>query len=301
LKKDYVKEILVLKSAFSIVDQMFEQEIENAEIIKKNWFRHLFCWRGSLNIKEPETLNKFIIGIMDPFKDKEDDDMIRKREEEYHEAEKERKRETDEYLKKKKEKQDKIELEKELWKQEMKDKNIVCWPFFYSVYNEKKAEQNRFEEWKKEQLQLKVSDNESLKKDALKKDDLVKDVLVKDDLVKDALPKDDLKKEKDALVRKIVRTESLEHIWNNSELEKQKKENHHLTLQVKHFEELIERSNKENESINQEMFFLRDLLNKKTAENDVLEINDSKSECEDNIILENIDFLNNDSNNDNND
>ena len=71
---DYVKEILVLKSAFSIVDQMFEQEIENAEIIKKNWFRHIFCWRGSLNIKEPETLNKFISGIMDPFKDKEEDD-----------------------------------------------------------------------------------------------------------------------------------------------------------------------------------------------------------------------------------
>ena len=279
LKKDYVKEILVLKSAFSIVDQMFEQEIENAEIIKKNWFRHLFCWRGSLNIKEPETLNKFIIGIMDPFKDKEDDDMIRKREEEYHEAEKERKRETDEYFKKKKEKQDKIELEKELWKQEMKDKNIVCWPFFYSVYNEKKAEQNRFEEWKKEQLQIKVSSKDALPKDALPKDALPNDALVKE--------KEPLVKEKEPLVRKLEPPESLEHIWNNVELEKQKKENHHLTLQVKHFEELIERSNKENESINQEMLFLRDLLNKKTAENDVLEINDSKSEYDDNIILEN--------------
>jgi len=269
LKKDYVKEILVLKSAFSIVDQMFEQEIENAEIIKKNWFRHLFCWRGSLNIKEPETLNKFIIGIMDPFKDKEDDDMIRKREEEYQEAEKERKRETDEYFKKKKEKQDKIELEKELWKQEMKDKNIVCWPFFYSVYNEKKAEQNRFEEWKKEQLKLKVSDN---------------------------LPKEPLSKEKEKdnyqsfSNRKLERSESLEHILNDSELEKQKKDNYNLTLQVKHFEELIERSNKEN-------CLLQDLLNKKTAENDLLtknnelEINDSKSEYHDNIILENIDNL----------
>ena len=269
LKKDYVKEILVLKSAFSIVDQMFEQEIENAEIIKKNWFRHLFCWRGSLNIKEPETLNKFIIGIMDPFKDKEDDDMIRKREEEYQEAEKERKRETEEYLKKKKEKQDKIELEKELWKQEMKDKNIVCWPFFYSVYNEKKAEQNRFEEWKKEQLKLKVSDN---------------------------LPKEPLSKEKENEKEKekdhyqSFSNRKLERIWNDSELEKQKKDNYNLTLQVKHFEELIERSNKEN-------FLLQDLLNKKTAENDLLtknselEINDSKSEYEDNIILENIDNL----------
>ena len=151
LKKDYVKEILVLKSAFSIVDQMFEQEIINAEIIKRNWFRHLFCWRGSLNIKEPETLNKFIIGIMDPFKDKEDDDLIRKKEQELIEAEKEKKKEIDEYFKKKKEKEEKAELEKELWRQEMKDKNIVCWPFCYSVYDEEKAERNRYEEWKKAQ------------------------------------------------------------------------------------------------------------------------------------------------------
>jgi hypothetical protein len=271
---------------------MFEQEIENAEIIKKNWFRHLFCWRGSLNIKEPETLNKFIIGIMDPFKDKEDDDMIRKREEEYQEAEKERKRESDEYFKKKKEKQDKIELEKELWKQEMKDKNIVCWPFFYSVYDEKKAEQNRFEEWKKEQLQLKVSAN--LPKDDLKKDDLKKDDSVKD---KDHYQTFSISSSNRKIERpeSLVRSESLERIWNDSELEKQKKDNYNLTLQIKNFEELIQRSNKEKS-------LLQDLLNKKTVENelltknieleknDELEIIDSKSEYEDNIILENIDF-----------
>jgi hypothetical protein len=176
LKKDYVKEILVLKSAFSIVDQMFEQEIENAEIIKKNWFRHLFCWRGSLNIKEPETLNKFIIGIMDPFKDKEDEDLIRKREEELKEAEKEKKRERDEYFKRKKEKEDKAELEKELWKKEMKDKNIVCWPFFYSVYNEEKAERNRYEEWKNTQKNVtpleKVEDKKDPELDVIKKENI---------------------------------------------------------------------------------------------------------------------------------
>ena len=184
LKKDYVKEILVLKSAFSIVDQMFEQEIENAEIIKKNWFRHLFCWRGSLNIKEPETLNKFIIGIMDPFKDKEDEDLIRKREEDIKESEKEKKRETDEYFKRKKEKENKIALEKELWKQEMKDKNIVCWPFCYSVYDEEKADRNRYEDWKKEQKNM-----ASLKKVGEKKDlevgekkDLELDVIKKENI-----------------------------------------------------------------------------------------------------------------------
>ena len=173
LKKDYVKEILVLKSAFSIVDQMFEQEIENAEIIKKNWFRHLFCWKGSLNIKEPETLNKFIIAIMDPFRDKEDDDLIRKREDAIIEAEREKKRQRDEQLKRKKDREDKIELEKELSRKEMKDKNIVCWPFCYSVYNEEKADRNRYKEWKK---QRRIAASLSLEnKDTLKEKKRVKE------------------------------------------------------------------------------------------------------------------------------
>lgn len=69
IKKEYVREILALKSAFSIVDQIFVQEMENAEIRKKNWFRRIFCCRYVLPIKDPLTLNKFINGIMDPFKD----------------------------------------------------------------------------------------------------------------------------------------------------------------------------------------------------------------------------------------
>ena len=69
IKKEYVREILALKSAFSIVDQIFVQEMENAEIQKKNWFRRIFCCKYVLPIKDPLTLNKFINGIMDPFKD----------------------------------------------------------------------------------------------------------------------------------------------------------------------------------------------------------------------------------------
>ena len=69
LKKEYVREILALKSAFSIVDQIFVQEMENAEIQKKNWFRGIFCFNYILPIKDPNNLNKFINGIMDPFKD----------------------------------------------------------------------------------------------------------------------------------------------------------------------------------------------------------------------------------------
>jgi hypothetical protein len=69
LKKEYVREILALKSAFSIVDQIFVQEMENAEIQKKNWLRGIFCFSYILPIKDPNNLNKFINGIMDPFKD----------------------------------------------------------------------------------------------------------------------------------------------------------------------------------------------------------------------------------------
>jgi hypothetical protein len=86
MKRDCVKEILILKSAYSVVDQMFLQEIENAEIIKKNWCRRIFyklfcCKDYKLDLKEPEKLNKFISGIMDPFKDKEEDDKTQKEKE----------------------------------------------------------------------------------------------------------------------------------------------------------------------------------------------------------------------------
>lgn len=69
LKKDFINDILLLKSAFSIVDQMFVTEIENAEIIKNNWFLSTFCCKRILNIKKPSHLNSFISDIMDPFND----------------------------------------------------------------------------------------------------------------------------------------------------------------------------------------------------------------------------------------
>jgi len=69
LKREYVKEILILKSAFSIIDQMFQQEMNNAEIIQNNWFRSFFFKNYSLNIVKPESMNRFIESIMDPFSD----------------------------------------------------------------------------------------------------------------------------------------------------------------------------------------------------------------------------------------
>ena len=76
LKKDFINDILLLKSAFSIVDQMFVTEIENAEIIKNNWFISTFCCKRILNIKKPSQLNMFINDIMDPFNDHSENDKI---------------------------------------------------------------------------------------------------------------------------------------------------------------------------------------------------------------------------------
>jgi len=113
-KKDCLVEILVLKSAFSIVDQMFLLEMENAEIQNKNWFRRFFCWNYTLDLKQPQELNRFITAIMDPFKDKEADDKKKIEEEE-------RKL----YLDYKKAK-----LER------MKKTRVVCWPFCYAYYDD---------------------------------------------------------------------------------------------------------------------------------------------------------------------
>jgi hypothetical protein len=69
-KKKLVKDILLLKSAFSIIDQMFHQEIANAEILKNRWF-----WNGLWHydkLIEPTALNPFIDALMDPFKDRGD-------------------------------------------------------------------------------------------------------------------------------------------------------------------------------------------------------------------------------------
>ena len=82
VKNDYVKEILVLKSAFSIIDEMFIKEMENAEVKKKYWLRNYviglfgstFLLDTFLNTKDPKELNEFIINIMNPFK-KDDTDI----------------------------------------------------------------------------------------------------------------------------------------------------------------------------------------------------------------------------------
>lgn len=65
LKKECINEILLLKSAFSIIDQMFNQEISNAELIKSTTY--FSRWLFGYKIIPPQKLNKFIYELMDPF------------------------------------------------------------------------------------------------------------------------------------------------------------------------------------------------------------------------------------------
>ena len=84
-KKQRTKDILVLKSAFSIIDQMFKKEIINGEIIRRQcWFRKILCCLCykdhdplvNEQFIDPENLNKFISNLIDPFKDKDNDNDI---------------------------------------------------------------------------------------------------------------------------------------------------------------------------------------------------------------------------------
>lgn len=64
-KRHLLREIILLKSAFSIIDQMFHKEIKDAEEKRS---RLCFCFGdNSTNYKNPEEMNEFIKNLMDPF------------------------------------------------------------------------------------------------------------------------------------------------------------------------------------------------------------------------------------------
>jgi predicted GNAT family acetyltransferase len=66
MKRQLIQDILLLKSAYSVIDQMFYQEIINAEKLRKRWF---WSWCYTFKpLKQPERLNPFIENLMDPFK-----------------------------------------------------------------------------------------------------------------------------------------------------------------------------------------------------------------------------------------
>jgi hypothetical protein len=73
-KMDYIQIILQLKSAFSIIEQMFRIEIKNAEIKRSRKFPP-WCYKRKL--KKPEDTNLFIKYLLNPYMS--DDVKIAKR------------------------------------------------------------------------------------------------------------------------------------------------------------------------------------------------------------------------------
>ena len=59
-KRSLLQEIILLKSAFSIIDQMFHKEIKDAEEKRSS-----LCYSGT--VVNPEEMNDFIKNLMDPF------------------------------------------------------------------------------------------------------------------------------------------------------------------------------------------------------------------------------------------
>jgi hypothetical protein len=80
LKRRLINEILLLKSAFSVIDQMFQQEMYNAEYERNNcisiyfakiynyWFDYKkYNYDNQYSYKPPNKLNPFIDRLLDPF------------------------------------------------------------------------------------------------------------------------------------------------------------------------------------------------------------------------------------------
>ena len=59
-----MREIILLKSAFSIIDQMFHKEIRDGET-KRSVYNMFFVSNNTY--KNPEEMNEFIKNLMDPF------------------------------------------------------------------------------------------------------------------------------------------------------------------------------------------------------------------------------------------
>jgi hypothetical protein len=64
-KRQLIKEIILLKTAFSIIDQMFHKEIRDGEN-KRNQFIYN-CFFTNKDTNNPEEMNNFIKNLMDPF------------------------------------------------------------------------------------------------------------------------------------------------------------------------------------------------------------------------------------------
>jgi hypothetical protein len=70
-KQQHINNLLILKSAFSIIDDMFMKEMVNAEIMKTITYRisNIFCCECvvKLQLDDPKKISEFIEDVMDPY------------------------------------------------------------------------------------------------------------------------------------------------------------------------------------------------------------------------------------------
>lgn len=66
-KRHLMREIILLKSAFSIIDQMFHKEIRDGESKRSRTIYYSLFGEKKSKFKNPEEMNDFIKNLMDPF------------------------------------------------------------------------------------------------------------------------------------------------------------------------------------------------------------------------------------------
>lgn len=66
-KRQLMREIILLKSAFSIIDQMFHKEIRDGESKRSRTIYYSIFGETKKTYKNPEEMNDFIKNLMDPF------------------------------------------------------------------------------------------------------------------------------------------------------------------------------------------------------------------------------------------
>jgi hypothetical protein len=66
-KRQLIREVILLNSAFSIIDQMFHKEIRDGELKRSKKLYTFIFGDNSDSLKNPEEMNQFIKNLMDPF------------------------------------------------------------------------------------------------------------------------------------------------------------------------------------------------------------------------------------------
>ena len=120
--RNEINNLLELKSAYSIIDEMFAKEMENAGLIKKLKCRKWFCCSFGMQEKiiDPKKLSTFVEDVMDPYG---------RQDKKIYEAKKEKKELEAKQAQEKKEFENKLIKEdekfKKVWVEIKKTKNLI--------------------------------------------------------------------------------------------------------------------------------------------------------------------------------